>query len=148
MAKFEATTLPAFKRITVAITFLYGITNFFSHDQLLSGKDPAPNSFTVVPRRDWTTRANCVNASRFRLPIQRILLLPSNTTECWNELECLKELRNLQKEHVEMLNDTDVPYNFMLAGDNRIYEGRGWNCSSSYEHSGVKLLTIAFLGKE
>ncbi|XP_018571966.1 peptidoglycan-recognition protein LF-like [Anoplophora glabripennis] len=113
---------------------------------IVEGKDPVPNSFTLVPQTEWLIRTRCKDTHQLQLPVQRILLLPTNTTECRSESECLKGLRNLQNDQVKRLNGTNIPYNFVLAGDNRIYEGRGWDCSSS-DSNGVDIFTIALLGK-
>lgn len=46
---------------------------------------------------------------------------------------------------MKVLNEPDILYNFIVAGDERIYEGRGWE-KASYETKN-NLLTLALIGK-
>lgn len=132
--------------LALALVFIVGVSAA-TYLLIVEGRDAVPDSFTLIPRIEWAPWIRCKNTSELKAPVQQILLLPTNTTECWNEVECLKELRNLQEDHIKGLNYTDIPYNFLVAGDNRIYEGRGWNCFSSYDSNAVQLFAVAFLGK-
>lgn len=43
------------------------------------------------------------------------------------------------------LNESDIAYNFVIAGDGRTYEGRGWRTKPGFGVENDSLL-IAFLG--
>ncbi|XP_018569210.1 peptidoglycan-recognition protein 2-like [Anoplophora glabripennis] len=142
---FRITSCDKFWIVVLALIFIVGVSAS-TYLLVVEGRDPVANGFTLVPGTEWISWTKCKETPHLQLPVQRILLLPTNTTECWNELECLNELRNLSEDIVKRLNNTVVPYNFVLAGDSRIYEGRGWNCSSGFDSNGVQLFTIGFLG--
>lgn len=62
--------------------------------------------------------------------------------------DCTYIVQNIQNYHINDRGFTDIAYNFLVAGNGLIYEGRGW------EKPGVhtpgfnnKSICIAFLGK-
>lgn len=60
-------------------------------------------------------------------------------------MKCAEAVRKIQLEHITNMNQTDIAYNFIIAGDGRCYEGRGWQTNPGFGAKDDSLL-IAFLG--
>jgi hypothetical protein len=46
-------------------------------------------------------------------------------------------------------NFSDIAYNFLVGGDGKIYEGRGWDAEGAFARGfNKKSLGIAFIGKD
>ncbi|CAB3226070.1 unnamed protein product [Arctia plantaginis] len=65
---------------------------------------------------------------------------------CNTSISCTKVVKNLQKYFISSMG-RDIPYNFLIGGDGRVYEGRGWNIVGAhtlrYNHCSMGL---AFTG--
>ncbi|KAJ8957552.1 hypothetical protein NQ318_020591 [Aromia moschata] len=91
-----------------------------------------PEKFFLVLREDWGAQPNMTNVPRLVVPTQRVLLLQTNTSGCWDLSECFEKLRYLQMKHKEEFDEPDILYNFVVGGDGRVYEGRGGITSRRY----------------
>lgn len=59
---------------------------------------------------------------------------------------CKEEVRKIQKLHINK-NWADIGYNFLVGGDGRIYEGRGWNMEGAHtKHYNKLTIGVAVMG--
>lgn len=47
--------------------------------------------------------------------------------QCHTQNECITAVKGIQNFHIDTRKWADIGYNFLLGGDERIYEGRGWH---------------------
>lgn len=78
------------------------------------------------------------------LPIEEIFIFQTNTKECESREQCIVQMKDMKNFHMKVLNEPDILYNFVVAGDGRIYEGRGWEKISLQDRNNS--LTLAILG--
>nr|CAI5846144.1 unnamed protein product [Callosobruchus analis] len=109
-------------------------------------EEPIKESFYLVSRRYWNAEPPSVDIPKLKLPIDRILLSQTNTTLCETDSDCERQVLNLQKKHKAILNRPDILYNFLIGGDGRIYEGRGWQNRTEWHNPDENILSIALLG--
>ncbi|KAL3275956.1 hypothetical protein HHI36_020690 [Cryptolaemus montrouzieri] len=96
-------------------------------------------------RHNWKAE-NAVNTQHLHQPCKNIMLLFTNSTPCFDYRSCSLEMRNLQKSHMRS-NHSDLLYNFVIANDNRIYEGRGWKYVPDLPgNTDNDTISVAFLG--
>ncbi|XP_031618074.1 peptidoglycan-recognition protein 1-like isoform X2 [Contarinia nasturtii] len=99
----------------------------------------------LVTREDWGSelptgrRLSSNNVSH-------VLLHHTSTENCWDLSKCIMFLHNYQKmwHHKENI---DIPFNYLIGGDGRAYEVRGWSFES--DHSPIHRntsLSIALIG--
>ncbi|KAK9880857.1 hypothetical protein WA026_013182 [Henosepilachna vigintioctopunctata] len=96
-------------------------------------------------RYNWKAE-NAQSNIDLALPCRNLLLLYTNSSPCFEYNDCEKEIKNLQKQHMQS-NHSDILYNFIIAGDDRIFEGRGWKYASDvpgYNDNGT--FSVALLG--
>lgn len=69
---------------------------------------------------------------------------------CKTYFECCEEMQHIQTTH--MIDEDegyvlpDINYNYVIGGDGRVYEGRGWNCTTQTRNKYNQLLSIGFVG--
>lgn len=94
-----------------------------------------------VHRNEWKAEFP-KSISNFSKPPTRIIVKQTNQTFCNTFLKCSEEVRKLQLQHMRK-GLTDIRYNFLIGGDGRIYEGRGWNVPNEESTDSID---IAFIG--
>lgn len=88
---------------------------------------PSPIALeSFVSRQEWNAKAPRATVA-LELPISRIIVAQTGTDECHLKDECVNFVQNLQKVSTHL---DDIPYNFLIGSDSKIYEGRG------FEHQG------------
>lgn len=55
-----------------------------------------------------------------------------NPNGCSTETECKRLIKNIQSDHKGRRKFSDIGYNFIIAGDGNIYEGRGFGLQGSH----------------
>ena len=61
--------------------------------------------------------------------------------------DCGQLLREIQQYHVENVGLWDIAPNFLIGGDGKAYEGRGWDFSGVFvTRFNIKSLGISFIG--
>ncbi|XP_054265175.1 peptidoglycan recognition protein-like isoform X2 [Macrosteles quadrilineatus] len=67
------------------------------------------------------------------LPGQRLVVWFSDTAtpECKNFTDCMSTVQELQIQHMDVLRLPDIKHNFLIGGDGRVYEGRGFGVKPS-----------------
>ncbi|KAG5676721.1 hypothetical protein PVAND_006533 [Polypedilum vanderplanki] len=74
-------------------------------------------------RHDWNANPPKSGISRLSLPIQRIIVAHTDGNSCDNEEDCKALVKRIQTENSHL---DDIPYNFLIGNDGKIYEGRGF----------------------
>ncbi|CAH2001101.1 unnamed protein product [Acanthoscelides obtectus] len=110
-------------------------------------EEPIRESFYLVTRRYWNAEPPGANTVNLTLPVYRILLSQTNTPICETDSDCVKQVQDLQKKHKYTLHRSDILYNFLVGGDGRIYEGRGWQYKADWRGVDAVVLRIALLGR-
>ncbi|KAJ8736949.1 hypothetical protein PYW07_000220 [Mythimna separata] len=86
------------------------------------------------------------NATTEFAPLKLVVIAHTVSSECTNFMNCAAEMRVLQSYFIEILG-YDMPYNFVIGNDGRVYEARGWNRVGAhtfgYNHCS---LGIGFIG--
>lgn len=80
------------------------------------------------------------------IPPPFVIVGHTASSSCNDRLSCRKKVRNIQEG--QLAGDFfDIMYNYLVAGDGYIYEGRGWNESSAgVRRMGCSSLFIGFVG--
>ncbi|XP_035209663.1 peptidoglycan recognition protein-like [Stegodyphus dumicola] len=66
---------------------------------------------------------------------------------CYGLIECCDIVRSLQSYHVDVLDWSNIGFNFLIGNDGRVYVGRGWNQVGQFStHYNEKSLSVAFIG--
>ncbi|XP_068105394.1 peptidoglycan recognition protein 1-like [Hyperolius riggenbachi] len=103
----------------------------------------------MVDRAGWKAESNKCTKSIVPLgtSLNNVLIHHTAGPSCATSTDCEKQMKIIQKYHMEdgLLND--IRYNFLIGDDKQIYEGRGW--SSAEYHNKTYLtdsVSIAYIG--
>lgn len=81
----------------------------------------------IVPREGWAPReARFIPALAIR-PAPFVIVHPTGTDTCETQAECSAIIRDIQAFQLDSNGWPDISYHFLIGGDNRIYQGRGWS---------------------
>ncbi|KAG8226176.1 hypothetical protein J437_LFUL012351 [Ladona fulva] len=80
----------------------------------------------IVSREEWSAKPP-KSIIRFEKPVDYVIIIHTATYTCKTKEECIKLLRIIQFFHMESRGWSDISYNFLIGGEGRIYEGRGWD---------------------
>ncbi|XP_073955515.1 peptidoglycan recognition protein-like [Choristoneura fumiferana] len=90
--------------------------------------DRAPHPWNIT-REMWRARPSPNNATVERFsPVKLVIIQHSVSPECHRFTICAAEIRNLQSYFLDSPGlGYDLPYNFAIGNDGRVYRIRGWN---------------------
>ncbi|KAK2139988.1 hypothetical protein LSH36_1522g00010 [Paralvinella palmiformis] len=92
----------------------------------------------ITSRSEWGA-PSISEGETLRLPMQ-IIVMYLRGNNCTTKQECTEEAKHLYKEKEN--------YNFMIAGDGTVFEGRGWRMFSDHYLSYGRIeYGVAFIGK-
>lgn len=105
----------------------------------------------MISRSDWTSDPIHQSISTLKVfPIKRIIVgQTDDSVSCFNKTDCISRIQSIRSNNPGLL---DIPWNFLIGGDGRVYEGRGYRYegehssnvnASNYNDIG---LGIAFIG--
>jgi len=103
---------------------------------------------SFVSRKQWNAEQPRATVE-LKLPIYRIIIAHTASESCNSEQECAKFVQELQRNSSHL---DDIPFNFLIGNDSKIYEGRGFeyegqhtlnNNATEYNSIGI---CIAFIG--
>ncbi|KAL7048160.1 hypothetical protein ACKWTF_003247 [Chironomus riparius] len=103
---------------------------------------------SFVSRKLWNAEQPRATVE-LKLPIYRIIIAHTASESCNSEQECTKFVQELQRNSTHL---DDIPYNFLIGNDSKIYEGRGFeyegqhtsnNDATEYNSIGI---CVAFIG--
>ncbi|KAI4471893.1 peptidoglycan recognition protein [Holotrichia oblita] len=78
----------------------------------------------IVSRRAWVAERP-THTTNMTTPIGKVLIVETSTEGCITD--CIRIIRHLQTDHKEGRSLWDIRYNFLVGGDGKVYEGRGWS---------------------
>ncbi|XP_006861745.1 PREDICTED: peptidoglycan recognition protein 3 [Chrysochloris asiatica] len=103
---------------------------------------------TLVSRNEWGSRTlNC--SAQLTQPVAYVIMDQLMKLECQEQNICSWKLRGLQSHFVYTKGWCDLPYNFLIGDDGRVYEGVGWNTQGLHTQGyNNNSLGIAFFGSK
>ncbi|XP_054264884.1 peptidoglycan-recognition protein LF-like isoform X2 [Macrosteles quadrilineatus] len=112
--------------------------------------EPIENIF--VPRREWGAGPHIEGHTYLSKPILFVRFWKYTDTEsCEDKEKCMKLVKEIQERH-KARGFGDITHNFLLGGDGKIYEGRGWDykapTDTRYKHDKERYMDVAFIGDE
>jgi len=120
----------------------------YSRDTCSGGGGGNCNNVQLVTRSQWGARSpNC--RSSISLPVPYMFIHYTAGQDCFNQAACSAEMRSIQNYHMDSPDRRycDIGYNFLIGGDGRVYEGRGWGSEGAhtrcYNTNGV---AMSFMG--
>lgn len=93
-------------------------------------------ALTIVRRDEWHGRApNYSRTLPLELPATRAIIIHTATESCFDLETCSVRVRSIQNYHMDGINWADIGFNFLVGGDGRVYEGRGWQMEGVHTFS-------------
>ncbi|XP_030762770.1 uncharacterized protein LOC115887466 isoform X11 [Sitophilus oryzae] len=85
-----------------------------------------------VNRSSWNARppTNITEVKKFPF----LNIEHTKTESCSDFSSCSRKLRQIQENDMDMLHYPDVKYNFLIGGDGKVYEGRGWGVKNEMDN--------------
>ncbi|KAJ0021874.1 hypothetical protein NQD34_009364 [Periophthalmus magnuspinnatus] len=100
----------------------------------------------IVSRAQWgalTPR----NIDKLNSPARRVIIHHTATRSSKTQAESISDVRSIQRHHMENRHFDDIGYNFLLALDGTVYEGRGWGVVGAHTKGhNSDSVGIAFMG--
>ncbi|XP_073840289.1 peptidoglycan-recognition protein LC-like isoform X3 [Musca autumnalis] len=105
------------------------------------------NVLRIVPRDGWLAQPPLNPWVPLDLPVDRVIIIPTLTTNCETQAACTFTVRNTQTFNIESQQQDDIIYNFLIGGDGNVYEGRGWdNRGSVIKGYNDDSISLAYIG--
>ncbi|XP_042637938.1 peptidoglycan recognition protein 3 [Orycteropus afer afer] len=122
------------------------LLDLFSSISQLTSRDPPADPPTIVSRKEWGSRTLTCKA-RLTKPVAYVITDQLMGMECPKQNICSWKLRGLQSHSIYTKGWCDVPYNFLVGDDGKVYEGVGWNIQGLHTQGYNNIsLGIAFFG--
>ncbi|XP_029027919.1 peptidoglycan recognition protein 5 [Betta splendens] len=100
----------------------------------------------VVSRSQWGAAA-ALRRERLTDSAQRVIIHHTAFESCKSLSECNDQLVTIQTMHMKERGFDDIGYNFLVAGDGTMFEGRGWGVAGAHTRgNNHDSLGIAFMG--
>ncbi|XP_022096200.1 peptidoglycan recognition protein-like [Acanthaster planci] len=80
---------------------------------------------SVVSRDEWNARSPW-DSPVMKGPKHVVVVRHTATSPCNTSQSCEELMQNIQNYHMDSKGWNDIGYNFVIGGDGRVYEGRGW----------------------
>ncbi|XP_017085289.1 peptidoglycan-recognition protein LC isoform X5 [Drosophila eugracilis] len=139
--------------VFVLFTFLLGIilattTNIFGKTLNQTDLDVIDDgSFVFLKVADWGGRPAKRNLDKQNLPVNRVIISHTAAEGCESREVCTSRLKVIQNFHMDSWSWDHIGYNFLVGGDGRIYEGRGWDYVGAHTKGYNKgAIGISFIG--
>uniref|UniRef100_A0A3Q2UY97 Peptidoglycan recognition protein 5 n=2 Tax=Haplochromini TaxID=319058 RepID=A0A3Q2UY97_HAPBU len=101
---------------------------------------------SIVSRQEWGAAA-AKQTKALKGPARRVVIHHTAYPSCKGLAECKASLVSIQRYHMKDRKFDDIGYNFLVAGDGTVFEGRGWGVMGAHakDHNSDSL-GIAFMG--
>nr|XP_015919087.2 peptidoglycan recognition protein-like [Parasteatoda tepidariorum] len=100
----------------------------------------------IATRKDWEAR-NAMREREMSLPVNHVIILHTDTTFCMKDWHCVREVQTMQNYWLDEKGLWDLGYNFLISGNGRVYEVRGWNLTGAHvPNYNTNSYGIAFIG--
>ncbi|XP_030385587.1 peptidoglycan-recognition protein SB1 [Scaptodrosophila lebanonensis] len=105
------------------------------------------HALTIQPRSSWGA-ASARTPSRIRGAVDYVIIHHSdNPGGCSSSQQCQRMIKSIQTDHQGRRRFSDIGYNFIVAGDGNVYEGRGFGLQGSHAPNyNRNSIGIVFLG--
>ncbi|EDW93054.1 peptidoglycan-recognition protein LC isoform X4 [Drosophila yakuba] len=119
--------------IFVTLTFLLGIvlattTNLFGKTLNQTDLDVVDDGTLVILKVDeWGGRPAKKKLEEQKLPVNRVVISHTAAEGCESREVCSSRVNVVQSFHMDSWGWDHIGYNFLVGGDGRVYEGRGWD---------------------
>lgn len=120
--------------------------NSMASSEAVKQNSASSYSDRLIPRSQWTSHPDAKTTDLPKKPARYSLVAHTAGIFCSSRTSCEKIVQGIEQWNIQIGFDL-IPYNFLIGGDGKIYEGRGWgkmgavakgfNCNS---------LSIAFIG--
>ncbi|KAL5017095.1 hypothetical protein ScPMuIL_006684 [Solemya velum] len=99
-----------------------------------------------MPRGQWIARQpKHINA--MSTPVEFVFIHHSAMSQCHGDRDNCREMRLIQNLHMDERGWDDIAYNFVVSGDGRIYEGRGWDREGAHTKGWNDIaIAVCFMG--
>ncbi|XP_062543871.1 peptidoglycan-recognition protein 3-like isoform X2 [Armigeres subalbatus] len=133
--QLQAVQTTAFLAILTLLLFLlFGII-IAVYLLLLQVPSPWPVShpFYLVERNVWweETTAKFELSPLEKHATQNVIILHTRSEPCHDQATCIQLVQKLQNDAWNQ-NGSHIPYNFLIGGDGKTYEGRGWKSQHGF----------------
>uniref|UniRef100_A0A2M4AHR9 Putative peptidoglycan recognition protein long class n=1 Tax=Anopheles triannulatus TaxID=58253 RepID=A0A2M4AHR9_9DIPT len=107
---------------------------------------PDPKPLRLVTRTEWLAQPPREELTDLKLPVNNVIIAHTATEGCTTQQSCVARVQFIQNIHFNQ-GYGDIGYNFLVGGDGKVYEGRGWNKQGAHTkgYNGVSQ-GIAFIG--
>lgn len=96
-------------------------------------KSPNEPSEYFVPRVEWTEDQQAGNKLLSK-PIKGTIVGQTDDREsCFTKEDCIAKIKSIRARSSHL---NDIPWNFLVGGDGRVYEGRGYRYEGEHTSSG------------
>ncbi|XP_053684686.1 peptidoglycan-recognition protein SD-like isoform X2 [Sabethes cyaneus] len=87
---------------------------------------PVSHPFFLVERPVWWSHSATLEASPLnKTAVQNLIIMHTNSEACHDQIACSQIARDVQND-AWTHRATHIPYNFLIGGDGKTYEARGW----------------------
>ncbi|XP_063221185.1 peptidoglycan-recognition protein SD-like [Bacillus rossius redtenbacheri] len=103
----------------------------------------------VVSREEWGARPPVPGGTQPlpQFPARYVVVAHTASAPCDCAAGCAQAVRRDQNYFMDQLRYADVGYNFLVGGDGRVYEGRGFRTQGAFaRHFNNRSLGVAFIG--
>ncbi|KAF5281603.1 hypothetical protein FQR65_LT02923 [Abscondita terminalis] len=101
---------------------------------------------TIVTRKEWDARSPEI-IEYVPFPLDMAIIQHTVTSNCKSSATCKNMVQSIQNYHIDIANLGDIGYNFLIGGDGKVYEGRGWHKQGAHLVGyNKKSVGIAFIG--
>ena len=141
---------PLFSNFLFLLLFNISMFSFYIMILLLLLTDPTgghypDGPFQLVNRSAWGAVKPKHETLYPKPPPKFAVIIHTATLECTNLDMCCSEVRSIQRDQMRIFDD--IAYNFLVGGDGRTYEGRGWDAQGAFARQfNNDSFGIAFIG--
>ncbi|KAF3847986.1 hypothetical protein F7725_021014 [Dissostichus mawsoni] len=108
--------------------------------------ETTPPEMEIVSRQQWGAAAPKQAPDKFSCA-QRVIIHHTDTPRCSSRSECVSRVASIQRGHMTERKWDDIGYNFLVAADGAVFEGRGWGAVGAHaKGNNHDSLGIAFIG--
>ncbi|KAK5868367.1 hypothetical protein PBY51_009393 [Eleginops maclovinus] len=100
----------------------------------------------IVSRKQWGAAAPKKVAQKVS-SAQRVIIHHTANPKCRSHSECVSRVASIQRDHMTAREFDDIGYNFLVAADGAVFEGRGWGAVGAHaKGNNHDSLGVAFMG--
>uniref|UniRef100_L7M9X9 Peptidoglycan-recognition protein n=1 Tax=Rhipicephalus pulchellus TaxID=72859 RepID=L7M9X9_RHIPC len=101
----------------------------------------------IVSRKGWGARRPRLQVAMRNPRAQYVFIHHTTGPQCKDKRSCSQLIRSHQNHHMNANRWPDIGYNFLVGGDGRIYEGRGFGREGAHTRGYNQVgIAISFVG--